>query len=163
MEGCEKLAVSEFNADLIADKRARVYRIINDTRSAEVSGREWPSLMNDFRVNPERSCKRSSSFHAGVGRTVPSLSPFSLSRRSRELPFRTFYFLNNAGTEREKGREGKTSGRWDILAQTTVDARCAWDATWLLPAAGPSINLDHGVISSASRWHTYHATNPFDS
>lgn len=56
-EDCEKLAVSEFNADLIADKRARVYRIINDTRSAEVSGQEWPSLMNDFRVNPERSCK----------------------------------------------------------------------------------------------------------
>jgi len=50
-----KSSLSASNAILIADKRARVYRIINDTRSPEVPMRRKErkrQLMNDFRVNP---------------------------------------------------------------------------------------------------------------
>lgn len=129
--------------------------------------------MNDFRVNPERPCKRSSSLHAGVGLSRFPRSPFSLSLhlRSRELPFRTFYFLNNAGTERGTGGgEGKREPRhrtswpgpgWTFSRANHVGHTLRVGRYVTAAGTGSSINLDHGVISPSRLLSlAYHATNP---
>jgi len=113
--------------------------------------------MNDFRVNPERSCKLAArrfaqELDARFPRSSLSLS-LSLRLRSRELPFRTFYFLNNAATERETerrgGGEGKTSGRGPVGHSRANHAGHTLRVGRYVAAAGTgsSINLDHGVIS----------------
>lgn len=87
--------------------------------------------------------------------SVPPRSPLSLCLRlrSRELPFRTFYFLNNAATERETvrraGGEGKTSGRDPVGHSRANHAGHTLRVGRYVAAAGTgsSINLDHGVIS----------------
>lgn len=78
----EKLAVSEFNAVLIATSALACIALLTTHAVGGSVGARVESLMNDFRVNPERPCKRSSSFHARVRRSVPTrgfLAFFSLS------------------------------------------------------------------------------------
>lgn len=117
--------------------------------------------MNDFRVNPERPCKRSLSFHAGVRRSVPTrgflvffLSFSLLLPLAAELPFRTFYFMNNVGTEKERKKEERTAVPDLWLGPGGTFSRANHGGHTLrvgryVTAAGTStsINLDHSVIS----------------
>lgn len=167
-EACEKLAVSEFNADLIADKRARVYRIINDTRSAEVSGKSgrawWMifALIPSDRANSQLVVSRRSWMLGSLA--LLSLSPSGCGRASY-LFARFIFWIMQQQKERQRdgeGGEGKTSGRGPVGHSRANHAGHTLRVGRYVAAAGTgsSINLDHGVISPPLLWYTYHATNP---